>query len=95
VLTLRAAVSEDLATLVLRVAFRGQIREPDFTAGYARFQDIAGRRVAESDFRAAVDDALAAGLIYDPVRLSDGDLQCHWRLEVTPKGAASARGANL
>ena len=51
--------------------------------------------VAESDFRAAVDDALAAGLIYDPVRLSDGDLQCHWRLEVTPKGAASARGANL
>jgi hypothetical protein len=36
-----------------------------------------------------VRDAVAAGLCPDPVRLPPGALQCHWRLELTPRGRAT------
>jgi hypothetical protein len=33
-----------------------------------------------------VQDAVAAGLLHDPVRLPPGALHCHWHLELTPRG---------
>jgi hypothetical protein len=42
-------------------------------------------------FHAAVAEALAAGLIREPVILPPGALQCHWRLDLTPQGVARAR----
>jgi len=35
---------------------------------------------------AAVQDAVASGLVYEPVRLPPGALHCHWNLELTPSG---------
>ena len=59
-------------------------------------QDFADRARPEpipSD--RTLHDALAAclrdGLIREPVRLPEGALQCHWRLELTPKGVAAGR----
>jgi hypothetical protein len=34
---------------------------------------------------------LAEGLIYDPVILLPGALQCHWRLEPTPEGVIAVQ----
>lgn len=42
---------------------------------------------------AAVQQLVAAGLAYDPVRLPPGALQCHWLLELTPSGQQAARRA--
>lgn len=39
---------------------------------------------------ASVQDAVAAGLVRDPVRLPQGALHCHWRLELTPLGRQAA-----
>jgi hypothetical protein len=43
-------------------------------------------------FRDAVAACQRDGLIREPVRLPEGTLQCHWHLELTPKGVAAARG---
>ena len=34
--------------------------------------------------------ALRDGLIREPIRLPEGALQCHWHLELTPKGVAGS-----
>jgi hypothetical protein len=81
----------DLDTLLLLIAFRHRIKESDFAAGFSRFKDIVGRIIDEGDFQAALNRAVTAGRIYDPVRLPAGALQCHWCLEVTPDGAAAVR----
>ena len=39
----------------------------------------------------AVQSAVAAGLLYEPVRLPPGALQCHWHLELTPAGKQALR----
>jgi hypothetical protein len=39
----------------------------------------------------AVATCLRDGLIREPIRLPEGALQCHWHLELTPKGVAAAR----
>jgi hypothetical protein len=39
---------------------------------------------------AAVQDAVAAGLAHEPVRLPPGALQCHWHLELSPRGQEAA-----
>jgi hypothetical protein len=76
----------DLDSLILRTAFRHRIKESDSAAGQARFQEIVRRTVGSEEFGWAVGRLLSAGLIYDPVRLSPGALQCHWCLEPTPEG---------
>ena len=77
---------------LLAVAFRHVIHEPNIEAGYARFRALSAEALDENAFRAAVTDALRQGLIHEPVRLPEGSLQCHWHLELTPKGVAAARG---
>ena len=81
----------NLVDTLLVVGFRHRIREPDIYIGLARFQEILGDQVDEGAFRDAVSEAISGGQIYDPVRLPPGALQCHWHLELTPKGVDQAR----
>ena len=81
----------DLAALLMLVAFRHRIKEADIGAGIARFEAITGTSVDEGEFRAALARAVAAGDLLDPVRLPPGALQCHWHLELTPKGVGAVR----
>jgi hypothetical protein len=73
--------------LLLRIAFRHRPRAADATEGLALVEQIAGQPIPEPVFRAALAQALADGLIHDPVRIAPGALQCHWQLEMTPAGA--------
>ena len=47
--------------------------------------------VTFDEFCDAVAACLRDGLIREPIRLPEGALQCHWHLELTPKGVAEAR----
>ncbi len=78
---------------LLTVAFRHVISEPNIEAGYDRFRAIAGDAIGFDAFRDAVAQCLREGLIREPIRLPEGALQCHWHLELTPKGVAAARAA--
>ena len=77
---------------LLAVAFRHVINEPNIEAGYDRFRALSAEALDEDGFRAAVAEALRQGLIREPIRLPEGALQCHWHLELTPRGVAAARG---
>jgi hypothetical protein len=81
----------DAIALLLITAFRHVINEPNIETGYERFAALIDTAVDESAFRDAVAACLRDRLIYEPVRLPEGALQCHWHLELTPKGAAAAR----
>jgi hypothetical protein len=76
----------DLKSLLLLVAFRHRIQEPDSWSGLLRFEHIVGCKVAQTDFHAALASALSSGSIHDPVELLSGALQCHWHLQLTPRG---------
>jgi hypothetical protein len=82
----------DLDRLILETTFRQLILEPDKDAGLARFEAIVGRAAAEEEFETAVGRLLSRELIYDPVTLPAGALQCHWRLELTPVGVEAVHG---
>src|ERR1700761_3909847 len=85
------ALLKNAESTLLMVAFRHNINEPTIEAGYERFAALSGWVVSEPDFRDAVAACLRGGLIHEPVRLPEGALQCHWHLELTPKGVAAAR----
>jgi len=76
---------------LLTTAFRHVISEPNIEAGYDRFRSINGNAVNFQEFCNAVAECLREGLIREPIRLPEGALQCHWHLELTPKGAEAAR----
>jgi hypothetical protein len=78
----------DTTSLLLRIAFHYRPRAADVAEGLALVEQIAGQPIPEPAFRAALSQALADGMIHDPVRIAPGALQCHWQLEVTPAGAA-------
>jgi len=81
----------DATALVLTTAFRHSINEPNIEAGFARFTALAGGAVDFAGFCAAVAACERDGLVREPIRLPEGALQCHWHLELTPKGVAAAR----
>jgi hypothetical protein len=81
----------DATALLLTTAYRHVIKEPSVEAGYTRFAELIGGALDYGAFRDAVDARLREGLICEPVRLPEGALQCHWHLELTPKGVAAAR----
>ncbi len=81
----------DAVASLLTVAFRHRIDEPNIEAGYERFAGLTGGAIDADAFRAAVADCVRDGLIREPVRLTEGALQCHWHLELTGKGVAAAR----
>jgi hypothetical protein len=79
---------------VVTMAHRHVINEPNIEAGYERFRAINGDSVGYSAFCEAVATCLREGLVYEPIRLPEGALQCHWYLQLTPKGVAVARACN-
>ena len=81
----------DTKSLLLTTAFRHVINEPNIEGAHARFEAITGGSVEYRAFRDGVDAALREHLIHEPVRLPEGALQCHWHLELTPKGVQVAR----
>jgi hypothetical protein len=81
----------DAVALLLVTAFRHVINEPNVEAGYERFAALTPGAVDEGAFRHAVMICVRNQLICDPIRLPEGALQCHWHLELTPKGVAAAR----
>ena len=81
----------NLHTLLPQIAFSHAIREPNIEAAFDRFTELAGRSVDYTAFCDAVAACIGDGLIYDPIRLSEGSLQCCWHLELTPKGVAAVR----
>ena len=84
----------DARALLLTTAFRHRISEPSIEAGFERFAALTGGAVACDAFRDAVAACLRDGLIHDPVRLSEGALQCRWHLELTPEGVKTVRKIN-
>ena len=81
----------DVVALLLTTSFRHVINEPNIESGYARFNEVAAEPIDETAFRNAVAAALRDKLIREPIRLPEGALQCHWHLELTPKGVELAR----
>jgi hypothetical protein len=51
----------------------------------------AATGLAPDQLRDAIAEALAAGLVREPIRLEPGALHCRWVLELTPSGRAAAR----
>ena len=91
----------DAVSLLLRIGFQHLVTEANAEAGVARLQELIAQDFADRSTPGpmpsdrTLHDALAAclrdGLIREPVRLPEGALQCHWRLELTPKGVAAGR----
>jgi hypothetical protein len=111
----------DTTALLLTIAFRHRINEPNIEMGFENFVVLIGEtrhgparpghpapRDGDPDnplrpdhddaadvtfdaFRDAVGACLRDGLIREPIRLPEGALQCHWHLELTPAGVATAR----
>ncbi len=81
----------DATGLLLTTAFRDTINEPNIEAGYERFAAIVGREIGLGAFCEAVAASVRDGMIREPIRLPEGALQCHWHLELTPKGVAAVR----
>lgn len=83
----------DVRSILLVTAFRHVISEPNIEAGYERFRAINGDAINYAAFCDAVAGCVREGLIREPVRLPEGALQCHWHLELAPKGMEAARTA--
>ncbi|HEY3846993.1 MAG TPA: hypothetical protein VGL95_07760 [Acetobacteraceae bacterium] len=49
-----------------------------------------GGEMSRATVVAAVQEVVASGLPYEPVRLPPGALQCHWHLELSPRGQEAA-----
>ena len=81
----------DPKSLVLLTGLHRPINEPTIEAAFERLTTRAGYVVTFEAFRDAAAACVRDGLIHEPVRLPDGALQCHWHLELTPKGVAAAR----
>jgi hypothetical protein len=81
----------DARSLLLVTALRHRISEPNIEAGFERIQLITRQRIDYQAFCDAVAACVREGLIDEPVRLPEGALQCHWHLELTPKGVEAAR----
>jgi hypothetical protein len=81
----------DAKSLLLTTAFRHTINESNIEEGFERFRSFTDVSVDYQAFCDAVAACLRDGLISEPIRLPEGALQCHWHLELTPKGVAAAR----
>jgi hypothetical protein len=79
------------ADVLLLIAFRHPITEPNVEAGFERIQAIAGDKLDPGASHDALASCLRDGLIREPIRLPEGSLQCHWHLELTPKGVEAVR----
>ncbi len=83
--------TSNLTEVLLLIGFRHSITEPNVEAGFERVQAIMGGKLDANAFHDALASSLRDGLIREPVRLPEGSLQCHWHLELTPKGVETVR----
>ena len=90
-ITTSIAMTVPARDLLLAMAFRHVIDEPNIESAHQRFVTLAGTTTSLRAFADAVADCLREGLIHEPVRLPEGALQCHWHLELTPRGVATVR----
>ena len=81
----------DHVRVVLLAGLRDFVTADNDEDGFARVQAASGKKLDVAQFHDAIAACLRDGLIREPVRLPEGALQCHWRLELTPKGVAAAR----
>jgi hypothetical protein len=81
----------DAKSILLSTALRHTINDTNIEAGFERFTSIVGASIDLRAFCDAVAACLRDGLIREPIRLPEGALQCHWHLELTPKGVNAAR----
>ena len=81
------------ATMLLVTALTHRVDEPNIEAGFQRFAALTGSSVDYAAFADAVATCVRQGLIHEPIRLPEGALQCHWRLELTSAGVEAARKA--
>jgi hypothetical protein len=79
------------ARTLLLAGYRNFIDEPTAEAAFETIARLAGITLDPEAFHAAIAALMAEGAIREPVRLEDGSLHCHWRLELTPSGVAAAR----
>ncbi len=84
-------MSTSLLPRLLALGLRHRLTAPDAEAAFAAFRTVGGEEPEPAAFHEAVAEALARGLIRDPVRIPEGALQCQWHLELTPAGVAAAR----
>lgn len=82
----------ELDALLLLIAFRHEIDEPDLDNGLLRLASIAGQDVDLNAFHAVLADMLADGHIHEPIQLRAGALQCRWLLQLTPRGVSQVLG---
>jgi hypothetical protein len=78
---------------LLAIAFCHAIDEANVEAAFERVQKLTTSLDYDA-FRDAIDACLRDGLIREPIRIEEGALQCHWKLELTPKGVAAARAVS-
>ena len=76
---------------LLLAGFRHRVVAPDAEAALKLVQTLAGAPLDPAAFHAAIAEALARGLIHEPVRLPEGSLHCHWHLQLTSAGVVAAR----
>ena len=81
----------DARSQLLITAYRHSINEPNAEIAYQLFQTLVPQSIDYTSFCDTVSDLLRERLIYEPVRLPEGALQCHWRMQLTPAGASAAR----
>jgi hypothetical protein len=81
----------DVVLMLLQVAFRHAITAPNVESGFSRIRALTESDVEDAILAKAIDTCVAASWVREPVRLPEGALQCHWRLELTPQGVAAAR----
>jgi hypothetical protein len=76
----------ELSILLLLVAFRHQIEEPDLDSGLLRVAMMTRQDIDPDALHGVLAAAIADDSIRDPVQLRPGALQCRWHLELTPGG---------
>jgi hypothetical protein len=81
----------DVRSQLLTTAYRHSINEPTAEIAYQRFRTLVAQPVDYTGFCDSVADLLRERLIYEPVRLPEGALQCRWHLQLTPAGTSAAR----
>jgi len=80
---------------LLRTVFERPIVAETMEEGLDILIQRLGGNLSRATAAAAVQQAVADGLAYEPIRLPPGALQCHWHLELTSRGqeaALQARG---
>jgi hypothetical protein len=80
----------DTDAALLGLAVRARPIAADAEEGRRCCEAALGTAIDPGAFAASLARLLASGLIRDPVRLSEGDLHCHFVLEATPAGIAAA-----